>query len=309
VSSDAPPQADGAAKDSRWHSDTRVAASLDDRIGDIDWSRLPDGSTRSVFAAPSGGLAVFSLGDPTNPRVVLVPGVTGSKEDFVLVAPLLAGAGYFVQSYDLPGQYESADAGPRPGEGRYDYALFVDDMIAFLEAGAPAHLLGYSFAGVVAELVLASRPELIRSLTLLTAPPLTGESFRGVRWIGPLSRFVGGRTAAGLMIWGIVTNKNKVGPTRLAFVRARFATTKRSSVNDIIALMMRVPDVRPALRAAAVPLLVAVGNHDLWPERLHRRFAGHIGARISVYDTGHSPCETAPHQLAADMLRLFKAAH
>ncbi|TAM67676.1 MAG: alpha/beta hydrolase [Microbacteriaceae bacterium] len=309
MSSDAPAHADDAASDSRWRVDARAAAHLDDRIEDIDWSRLPDGSIRSTFPAPSGDLAVFSLGDPVNPRVVLVPGVTGSKEDFVLVAPLLAGAGYFVQSYDLPGQYESADAGPRPGEGRYDYALFVDDMIEFLEAGAPAHLLGYSFAGVVAELVLVSRPRSIRSLTLLTTPPLTGESFRGVRWIGPLSRFVTGRTAAGLMIWGILTNKNKVGPSRLAFVRARFASTRRSSVNDIISLMMRVPDVRAAVRAAGVPLLVAVGNHDLWPEHLHTRFAAEIGARISVYETGHSPCETAPHQLAADMLRLFETAH
>ncbi|MEO8907299.1 MAG: alpha/beta hydrolase, partial [Microbacteriaceae bacterium] len=112
----------------------------------------------------------------------------------------------------------------------------------------------------------------------------------------------------GLMIWGIVTNKNKVGPARLAFVRARFASTTRSSVNDIISLMKRVPDVRPCLRAAAVPLLVAVGNHDLWPERLHARYAAQIGARIAVYVTGHSPCETAPHQLAADMLRLFASA-
>ncbi len=263
---------------------------------------------RGWFAAPSGELAMFSLGDPGNPRVVLAPGVTGSKEDFVLVAPLLAEAGYFVQSFDLAGQYESADAGPRPGGGHYDYALFVGDLIAFLESGAPAHLLGYSFAGVVAELVLAVRPELIRSLTLLTTPPLSGESFRGVRWIGPLSRFVGGRTAAGLMIWGIVTNKNKVGPSRLAFVRARFASTTRSSVNDILSLMMRVPDLRPALRAAGVPLLVAAGSHDLWPERLHTKFAAQIGARVALYATGHSPCETAPHQLAADMLRLFDAA-
>ena len=45
---------------------------------DLDWSVLPPGSVTSRFAAPSGQLAVVSLGDPADPRVVLVPGVSGS---------------------------------------------------------------------------------------------------------------------------------------------------------------------------------------------------------------------------------------
>jgi pimeloyl-ACP methyl ester carboxylesterase len=294
------------ADDARWRTDAAVAAELDVALVDLDWSRLPDGAVRSGFDAPSGLLAAFSLGDPTHPRVVLVPGATGSKEDFILLAPLLVSAGYFVQSYDLAGQYESAAAGPGASGDRYEYALFVADMIAFLEAGAPAHLLGYSFAGIVAELVLKARPELIVSLTLLTTPPLAGESFRGVRWIGPFSALVGAHAIASLMIWGIVTNKNGVQPQRLAFVQERFTLTNRRSVDDIMRLMKRAPDLRATLRMADIPILVVVGSHDLWPLRLHARFAEQIGARLAVYKTGHSPCETAPHQLAADMLRLFE---
>jgi len=296
-----------AADDDRWRTDAAYAADLDARLPDVAWPDLPHGAVRYAFPAPSGLLAAFSLGDETHERVVLVPGVTGSKEDFGLLAPLLVDAGYFVQSYDLAGQYGSAEAGPPPDSGRhYDYPLFVNDMIAFLESGMPAHVLGYSFAGIIAELVLAARGDLVKSLTLLTTPPLAGESFRGVRWIGPFSRFVSGRRSAALMIWGVKTNKNKVQPRRLEFVRARFATTRRSSVDDVLGLMKRTPDLRPALSAAQQPILVAVGNHDLWPLRVHARFAERIGARIGVYSTGHSPCETAPHQLAADMLRLFE---
>ena len=296
-----------AENSNRWRTDAAHAARLDAELPDLAWPGLPAGATRFGFPAPSGRLAAFSLGDESAERVVLVPGVTGSKEDFGLLAPLLVEAGYFVQSYDLAGQYESADAGPSPASGEhYDYALFVDDLVAFLEAGSPAHVLGYSFAGIVAELVLAARSDLIRSLTLLTTPPLAGESFRGVRWIGPFSRLASGRTAASLMIWGIVTNKNRVQPMRLEFVRARFDRTRRTSVDDVIGLMKRAPDVTPALRASDKPMLVAVGNHDLWPLRLHAHFAERIGARLGVYTTGHSPCETAPHQLAADMLRLFE---
>ena len=60
--------------------------------------------------------------------------------------------------------------------------------------------------------------------------------------------------------------------------------------------------------AAPVPKLVAVGEHDLWPRELHQRFAREIGARFAIYHTGHSPCETAPHQLVRDMLALFDEA-
>ncbi|MCP1121781.1 alpha/beta hydrolase, partial [Robbsia andropogonis] len=78
--------------------------------------------------------------------------------------PLFAAAGYFVQSFDMAGQYESGRAGPPPGRA-YDYDLFTDDLVAFLEAGSPAHLLGYSFAGTIAQLALQRRPDLVRSLT------------------------------------------------------------------------------------------------------------------------------------------------
>jgi pimeloyl-ACP methyl ester carboxylesterase len=298
-----------AGADSLGWLDRDTAIALDESIEDFDWSVPAPGAVTGTFAAPSGDLATVSFGEAGNPRVVLVPGVTGSKEDFVLVGPLLAAAGYHVQSYDLAGQYESAEAGPSPESGEhYDYELFVRDMIAVLEAGEPAHLLGYSFAGIVAQLVVARRPDLVRSLTLLASPPDPGEGFRGVRVIGWFSPLIGGHTGAGLMIWGVVTNKNKVAPQRLAFVRERFRLTRRSSVDDIIGLMKSAPDLRQPLRDSGIPVLVAVGDHDLWPLRRHARFAERVGATLTVYRTGHSPCETAPHQLARDMLGLFGRA-
>jgi pimeloyl-ACP methyl ester carboxylesterase len=283
------------------------AARLDASLPDIDWSIAPVGAVFSRFRAPSGELSVVSLGDPADPRVVLIPGVTGSKEDFYLLAPILVAAGYHVQSFDMAGQFESADAGPVPG-GRYTYGLLVADVVAFLRDGGPAHVLGYSFAGILSELAMVEHPELFRSLTLLTAPPEPGQAFRGVRIIGWLSWFLTGHQGAGLMIWGIVTNKNKVSDSRLAFVRSRFDLTRRSSVDDIVGLMKRVPDVRDRIAASGIPVLVVTGDHDLWPTHLHASNARALGARLAVYRTGHSPCETAPHQLGRDMIRLFREA-
>lgn len=287
------------------------AAQRDAALVDTDWSVLPSGSVTSTFAAPSGNLAFVTQGDPDAPRVVLVPGVTGSKEDFTRMLPGLAAAGYFVQSFDIAGQYESASAGPRNRDGgaHYDYELYVADLIAVLDAGRrPVHVLGYSFAGIVAQIALERRPDLFASISLLSCPPRPGQAFRTVKRIGWLSGIAGGRVGAALMIWGIRLNVVPASPARLKFVKHRLRLTKRSSVRDVIRLMKRTPDLRRTLAESPIPKLVAVGQHDLWPEALHREFAREIGARFAVYPTGHSPCETTPNQLNRDLLALFASA-
>jgi pimeloyl-ACP methyl ester carboxylesterase len=281
---------------------------LDAAIPDPDWTMLPEGARSWRFQAPSGSIAVMSLGNPSRPRVLLLPGATGSKEDFVLLAPLIADAGYFVESYDLAGQFESAAAGPPRGE-KYSYDVFVDDLLAFIDAGAgPAHVLGYSFAGLVAQIAYARRPELFATLAFLGVPPQPGQTFRGVRWIGWLSYVLPVHAIASLLIWGIVTNQNRVPPARLRLVRLRFAYTSRRSIDDIVRLMKHAPDLRGTLAARPIRLLVAVGRHDLWPTRLQREFASSIGGQLCIYRTGHSPCETTPHQLARDLLTLYGRA-
>jgi pimeloyl-ACP methyl ester carboxylesterase len=287
------------------------ALEKDRAIPDVDWHIFPDGTERDSFAAPSGDLARVRLGDPHGERVVLIPGVAGSKEDFVLLFPLLAEAGYRVESYDIAGHYESVDAGPShlvPPRDAFDFPLFVDDLIALLEDGeGPAHVLGYSFAGCVAELALVQRPDLFLSLTLMSAPPAVGQVFRGVKHIGPISDMSPHR-AAGLILWGIRYNLNRTPPQRIEFVRERLGITTRTSIDDVVGLMMTMPDIVSELAAADVPKLIAVGEHDLWPLEQHRAFAERIGAEVAVYPTGHAPCETTPHQLARDMVRIFSHA-
>lgn len=288
------------------------ARRLDEALPDIDWTVPPTGAERGWVDAPSGRLATLSMGDADAPLVLLVPGVTGSKEDFALMLPLLAAAGYRAVSYDMAGQYESAEAGPEnltPPRRHYDHDLFVNDLVFLLDAApGPAHVLGYSFAGTVAQMAYARSPERFASLTLLSCPPEPGQGFRGVKRIGPISHFTTGRIGAALMIWGVRRNFTHVPPGRLAFVRHRFAFTRRSAVADIIALMKRSPDIRPLLAASSIPKLVAIGEHDLWPLDLHAGFAAAIGAELATYATGHSPCETAPHELTLDLLALYERA-
>lgn len=283
-----------------------AARLLDSALPTVDWSVPPRGATRDIVSAPSGELARLSLGPVGAPRVVLVPGATGSKEDFALITPLLAAAGLRTESYDLAGQYESHAAGPEnldPPQRHYTLELFVADLLAVIGTGpAPVHLVGYSFGGTVAAVVAARHPALVASLALLSAPPLAGQSFRGFKVLGPLSGGMSGHVGAGLMIWGITRNVNRSPRERLEFVRARLTLTRRSSVDDIIELMKQVPELDAELAASGIPLLVAVGTGDIWPVSLHRAYADRIGARLTVLHTGHTPNETAPHQLTEALL-------
>ncbi len=310
---DGTPRLDGQLPDLRTMTES-TAVLLDEAIVDVDWATPPTQVRRVAFAAPSGQLAGLSAGSPDAPRIVLVPGVTGSKEDFALMFPLLVGAGYRVDSYDLAGQYESAEAGPErldPPRSRYDHALFVDDLLAVLATGrTPAHVLGYSFAGTVVQLAAVRAPERFASLTLLSSPPRVGQSFAGTKSIlGPVSRVTTARQGGSLMLWGIRRNMNKTPDHRYRFVMDRMPVTRRQSVDDIVALMRRTPDVRAEVAALPIPKLVAFGAHDLWPSRTHRRYAEAIGAEAIEYASGHSPCEDSPHQLARDMVRVIEAPY
>ena len=125
-------------------------------IRDFDWVTLPPSTRLHTFDALSGTLAAAEWGLDDGTPVLALPGVTGSKEDFALVGPLLARAGYHVVAVDLAGQYQSHAAGPRPG-GKFDLALHLADAEALLDVYGPAHVIGYSFAGEVATQLVVRR--------------------------------------------------------------------------------------------------------------------------------------------------------
>lgn len=286
------------------------AALLDAQLPETDWQTIPPEFERGTIRAPSGDLAWIALGEPDAPRVILAPGATGSKEDFLLLMPLLARAGFRTEAFDLAGQYESYTAGPEnlaPPEHRYTLKLFTDDLLAVIRAGgAPVHLLGYSYAATVVAAVTAEHPELVSTLTLLSPPPVSGQALRRFKVLGPLSDRVSGAVIGRLLIWGVSRNFNRAPRDRIALVRHRFTLTRRDSVGDIMDLMKRTPDFDEALRESGIPVLIAIGSDDVYPTADHHAYAQRLGADIAVFETGHSPCETAPHQLSAAMLRLFE---
>src|SRR6476661_5313405 len=72
---------------------------------------LPEGVARATLGELAALLAT-PRGVAVRGRALLVPGFTGSKEDFVELLPLLADRGWEVAAVDQRGQWES----PMPDE-------------------------------------------------------------------------------------------------------------------------------------------------------------------------------------------------
>jgi pimeloyl-ACP methyl ester carboxylesterase len=94
---------------------------------------------------------------------VYVHGLGGSSQNFTDVAALLADR-FDGQAVDLPG------FGYSDPSRRYSIPAFADRLIAYLEhAGrGPVHLVGNSLGGSISVRVAALRPDLIRTLTLIS---------------------------------------------------------------------------------------------------------------------------------------------
>jgi pimeloyl-ACP methyl ester carboxylesterase len=114
----------------------------------------------------SGGvtLHVRETPGPQDTPAVYVHGLSGSATNWTDLAALLAtrAAGSAV---DLPGFGLSRPLASRD----YSPAGHADALLCFLAGrGRPVHLLGNSFGGAVALTVAARRPELVRTLTLVS---------------------------------------------------------------------------------------------------------------------------------------------
>src|SRR5262249_33741378 len=120
-----------------------------------------------TLEVPGGPIAALRAGDPDAPAALLVPGFTGSKEDFASILEPLAAAGFCVVAIDLRGQHGSSS--------RNDYsvrALSADVRAAAAVLGTPVHLLGHSFGGFVARAAVIAEPARFASLVLMDCGPV-----------------------------------------------------------------------------------------------------------------------------------------
>jgi pimeloyl-ACP methyl ester carboxylesterase len=100
---------------------------------------------------------------------LLVPGYTGSKEDFLAILHLLADDSRHVIAIDMRGQFETASAEDPAG---YAAAALGADILAIMHETGARHLVGHSYGGLVGrEAVLAGAGAEFGSFTLMSSGP------------------------------------------------------------------------------------------------------------------------------------------
>ncbi|MYT97712.1 MULTISPECIES: alpha/beta hydrolase [unclassified Streptomyces] len=129
--------------------------------------RVAEGERLRPVALPGLTLSVRSRpADRTGlPPALFVHGLGGSSQNWSALMPLLTDV-VAPEAVDLPGFGDS----PPPDDGNYSVTGHARAVIRLLDLGdrGPVHLFGNSLGGAVATRVAAVRPDLVRTLTLIS---------------------------------------------------------------------------------------------------------------------------------------------
>lgn len=127
---------------------------------------LADGESARTVRLPGLSLVVRSRGSAGALEPALcVHGLGGSSQNWSVLMARLAGD-VAAEAVDLPGFGHS----PPPDDGNYSLAGHARAVVRLLdtEGRGPVHLFGNSMGGAVAVKVAAARPDLVRTLTLIS---------------------------------------------------------------------------------------------------------------------------------------------
>ncbi|MFD5542138.1 alpha/beta fold hydrolase [Streptomyces sp. NPDC127079] len=263
----------------------------------------PAGARAYALATARGEFAVVDapVAAGVEPRgiALLLPGFTGSKEDFNLLHPALGARGYRTVAVDGRGQFESD--GPQDDESAYAQEELARDVLAQAAAvgdGRPVHLLGHSLGGQIARAAVLLDPTPFRSLTLMASGPaqISPSQQQRVKLL---------RDALAVMsmaeVWEAMQSLEAPeeldeGPVDREDLRRRWLHNKPAQLLATGRQLCTEPDRVAELAAVALPYHVLSGaRDDTWPVPLLDEMALRLGARRTVVDGAeHSPNTDRP---------------
>jgi pimeloyl-ACP methyl ester carboxylesterase len=253
------------------------------------------GRFAALEAIPEAG--VCELG-----TALLVPGYTGSKEDFLPILGELADGGRRVLAIDQRGQYET----PGPDDpAAYGLAELGRDVAALLAATGAIHLLGHSFGGLVAREALLTAEAATASITLMSSGPGAIPGDRAAELRSFLDA-VGTATdpdqlrATVAAIWHKYRKPQAiaagVAPRIIDFLQDRMLGNSATGLVAMARQLLIAPDLTEDLAKLGVPVFVLYGEgDDAWPADVQEDMAALLGARREcIPGAAHSPAIEAP---------------
>ncbi|HZZ97909.1 MAG TPA: alpha/beta fold hydrolase [Jatrophihabitantaceae bacterium] len=261
-------------------------------------AQLERGGEPRVIDADGGPIAALRSGDAGATPVLLLPGYTGSKEDFAPLLARLATAGFHVTAIDLPGQFESS--GPAdPAEYTPDALAAVVRSVA-ASIGPRIHLLGHSFGGLVARAAVIAAPDAFASLVLMCSGPagIAGARADMITRLEPVLAASGlaGVYAASLTMYRAQAGYVEPAAPLAAFLERRFVTGVPAMLQGMGQALRAEPDRVAELAAVAPPTLVMYGvDDDAWPPAVQHEMADRLAAaRVVIPKAAHSPAVENP---------------
>ncbi|AGS71671.1 alpha/beta fold hydrolase [Streptomyces collinus] len=279
----------------------------------------PPGARAYALRTARGEFAVVDapVADGVEPRGValLLPGFTGSKEDFNPLHVPLAERGYRTVAVDGRGQYESD--GPEDDQSAYAQEELARDVLAQAEAvGAPVHLLGHSLGGQISRAAVLLDHSPFRSLTLMASGPaeISASQRERVKLL---------RDALAVMtmaeVWDTMQAMEAPEETDTGALdgglddrddlRRRWLRTKPAQLLATGRQLCTEPDRVAELAAVPLPFHVLSGAlDDTWPLALLDGMADRLNARRTVVEGAeHSPNTDRPLATARAIADFWQA--
>ncbi|MBK3555532.1 alpha/beta fold hydrolase [Streptomyces sp. MBT56] len=256
-----------------------------------------------VLATERGDFAVLDAvpRTPARATALLLPGYTGSKEDFVALLEPLTGAGYRVVAVDGRGQFESKGTDRQESYAQGELARDVLAQAAALGEGpGELHLLGHSLGGQIARAAVLLDASPFRSLTLMSSGPaeVVAAQRDKVKMLSDALSVLSMDEVWQAMQMLDPPQDADTGDG--ADMRRRWLAHNPAQLIATGAQLAAEPDRVDELAAVGLPVHVLSGERDdVWPVELFDAMARRLGARrTTIAGAEHSPNTARPQETA-----------